>query len=72
MVETVLSSIRLVLNARGELALVLDTVDNKKVLEILKQGDHFEFANTVASVHREFNGIFEDISDDIERLIDVL
>lgn len=71
-VETTLSSIKLILNTKGELALVLETVDNKKVLEILKVGEHFEFANTVASVHRMFNSKFEDIDYDVERLINVL
>lgn len=72
MSETVLSSLRLVLNTKGELALVLDTVDNKKVLETLKTGEYFEFANTVASVQRCFNESFEDVNDKIERLINVL
>lgn len=72
MAETVLSSIKLILNSKGELALVLDTVDNKKVLEILKQGDYFEFANTVAAIQRNFNSQFDNIDTDIERLISVL
>jgi hypothetical protein len=72
MAETVLSSIKLILNSKGELALVLDTVDNKKVLETLKQGEYFEFANTVAAIHRNFNSQFDNIDTDIERLISVL
>ena len=70
--ETVLSNLKLVLNAKGEIALVLDTVDNKKVLEILKTGEYFEFANTVASIHRCFNESFEEVNDKLERLINVL
>ncbi len=64
MAETVLSNLKLVLNAKGELALVLDTVDNKQMLEVLKAGEYYEFAHIVASVHRHFNSKFEDLDSD--------
>jgi len=71
MSEAVLADIKLVLNARGEVALTLDTVSNKELIALLMISDPV-FAHTVGAVHRSFTRAFDDVNSDIEKLIDVL
>jgi len=69
--EAVLANIKLILNTKGEVALVLETVSNKELVKLLEPGDPI-FANTVGAVHRSFTRAFDGIDEDIERLIEVL